>query len=99
MFSLSNNALNSVCFIAFTESVGRHCQKSDATSASCHALSSGNPSISILSSVILKIFKTFFEKFKDNNFIKNNNKGYYIWKKKREILLLEIYFLQNIKKE
>jgi hypothetical protein len=37
------------------------------------------------------------KKFGDGDFIKNNNQGYYIWKKKREILSPEIYFLQNIK--
>ena len=36
------------------------------------------------------------EKFNDSDFIKNNDEGYYIWKKKHEILLRKIYFLQNI---
>ena len=43
------------------------------------------------------IRKKILKKFGDDNFIKNNNKGYYIWKKNHEILLLEIYFHQNIK--
>ena len=46
---------------------------------------------------IHRLRKKILEKFDDNNFIKNNNKGYYIWKKDCEILSLEIYFLQNIK--
>ncbi len=46
---------------------------------------------------IHRLRKKILKKFGDNNFIKNNNNGYYIWKKNREILLLEIYFLQNIK--
>ena len=46
---------------------------------------------------IHRLRKKIFEKFGDNNFIKNNNKGYYIWKKNHEILLQGIYFLQNIK--
>ena len=46
---------------------------------------------------IHRLRKKIFEKFGDNNFIKNNNKGYYIWKKNHEILLQKIYFLQNIK--
>ena len=48
---------------------------------------------------IHRLRKKILKKFGDNNFIKNNNKGYYIWKKNHEILLPEIYFLQNIKKE
>ena len=39
------------------------------------------------------------KKFGDGDFIKNNNQGYYIWKKKHAILLPEIYFLLNIKNE
>ena len=46
---------------------------------------------------IHRLRKKILTKFGDSNFIKNNNKGYYIWKKKLEILLLEIYFLLNIK--
>ena len=48
---------------------------------------------------IHRLRKKFLEKFSDSDFIKNNEEGYYIWKKKPEILLLETYFLQNIKKE
>ena len=48
---------------------------------------------------IHRLRKKIAEKFSDNNFIKNNNKGYYIWRKNHEISLLEIYFLQNIKNE
>ena len=48
---------------------------------------------------IHRLRKKILEKFGDNNFIKNDNKGYYIWKKNHEILSPEIYFLQNIKKE
>ena len=48
---------------------------------------------------IHRLRKKILKKFDDNNFIKNNNKGYYIWKKNREILLLEIYFLPNTKNE
>ena len=48
---------------------------------------------------IHRLRKKILEKFGDNNFIKNNNKGYYIWKKNHEILLLKTCFLQNIKKE
>ena len=48
---------------------------------------------------IHRLRKKILEKFNDNNFIKNSDNGYYIWKKNHEILLLEIYFLQNIKKE
>jgi hypothetical protein len=39
------------------------------------------------------------EKFGDDNFIKNNNKGYYIWKKNLEILLPGISLHLNIEKE
>ena len=46
---------------------------------------------------IHRLRKKIFEKFNDNDFIKNNNKGYFIWKKKLVILLLKIYFPQNIK--
>jgi len=46
---------------------------------------------------IHRLRKKILKKFGDNNFIKNNNKGYYIWKKNHEILSPEIYFLQNIK--
>ena len=46
---------------------------------------------------IHRLRKKILKKFSDDNFIKNNNKGYYIWKKNHEILSLEIYFLQNIK--
>ena len=46
---------------------------------------------------IHRLRKKILKKFADDNFIKNNNKGYYIWKKNHEILSLEIYFLQNIK--
>jgi len=45
---------------------------------------------------IHRLRKKILEKFGDKNFIKNNEKGYYIWKEKTEILLLEIYFLKNI---
>ena len=45
---------------------------------------------------IHRLRKKNFEKFGDNNFIKNNKKGYYIWKKKHEILLLKICFQKNI---
>ena len=45
---------------------------------------------------IHRLRKKILEKFGDTNFIKNNSEGYYIWKKKQEILLLEIYWLQNI---
>ena len=48
---------------------------------------------------IHRLRKKIFEKFGDNNFIKNNNKGYYIWKKNHVILLLKIFLLLNIKKE
>ena len=48
---------------------------------------------------IHRLRKKILDKFNDDNFIKNNEKGYYIWKKNHEILLLEIYFPQNIKKE
>ena len=48
---------------------------------------------------IHRLRKKIMEKFGDKNFIKNDNKGYYIWKKKREISLLEIFFLKNIKRE
>ena len=40
---------------------------------------------------IYRLRKKIFKKFGDNNFIKNNDKGYYIWKKKLEISLLRIY--------
>ena len=46
---------------------------------------------------IHRLRKKILEKFGDNAFIKNNNKGYYIWKKKLEIWSPEICFLQNIK--
>ena len=46
---------------------------------------------------IHRLRKKILDKFNDKNFIKNNNKGYYIWKKIHEILSPEIYFLQNIK--
>ena len=46
---------------------------------------------------IHRLRKKILEKFNDNNFIKNNNRGYFIWKKKHETLSLEIYFLLNIK--
>ena len=46
---------------------------------------------------IHRLRKKILEKFGDDNFIKNNNEGYYIWKKNHEILLPEIYSLQNIK--
>ena len=46
---------------------------------------------------IHRLRKKILQKFKDNNFIKNNEKGYYIWKKNHEIILLEIYIHQNIK--
>jgi len=45
---------------------------------------------------IHRLRKKIFQKFKDSNFIKNNQKGYYIWKKKHEIILPEIYIHQNI---
>ena len=45
---------------------------------------------------IHRLRKKILKKFGDNNFIKNNNKGFYIWKKNHEISLREIYFLQNI---
>ena len=48
---------------------------------------------------IHRLRKKILEKFKDHNFIKNSDNGYYIWKKKHEILLLEIFFLQSIKSE
>jgi len=48
---------------------------------------------------IHRLRKKILEKFNDNNFIKNNNKGYYIWKKNHEILLLEIFLHLNIEKE
>ena len=46
---------------------------------------------------IHRLRKKILDKFSDSNFIKNNNKGYFIWIKKQEILLLEICFLQSIK--
>ncbi len=46
---------------------------------------------------IHRLRKKILETFKDNQFIKINNKGYYIWKKEQEILSLENYLLQNIK--
>ena len=46
---------------------------------------------------IHRLRKKILQKFKDNNFIKNNEKGYYIWKKNHGIILLEIYIHQNIK--
>ena len=46
-----------------------------------------------------RLRKKILEKFGDNSFIKNNKKGYYIWKKNLEILLLGIYFQLNTKKE
>ena len=46
---------------------------------------------------IHRLRKKILKKFDDSDFIKNNNKGYYIWKKNHEILLQGIYFLQNIK--
>ena len=46
---------------------------------------------------IHRLRKKILKKFNDRDFIKNNNKGYYIWKKNHEILLHWIYFLQNIK--
>ena len=48
---------------------------------------------------IHRLRKKILEKFDDNYFIKNNKEGYFIWKKNHEILLLEIFFLRNIKKE
>ena len=48
---------------------------------------------------IHRLRKKILEKFGDGDFIKNNNQGYYIWKKKHAILLPEIYFLRNIKNE
>ena len=48
---------------------------------------------------IHRLRKKILDKFKDNNFIKNNKKGYYIRKKNCAILLLGIYLLLNIKKE
>ena len=46
---------------------------------------------------IYRLRKKILLKFGDSNFIKNNNKGYYIWKKKHVILLPEICFPLNIK--
>ena len=46
---------------------------------------------------IHRLRKKILDKFGDNDFIKNNNMGYYIWKKNYEILLPEIYFHLNIK--
>ena len=46
-----------------------------------------------------RLRKKILKKFGDNNFIKNNNKGYYIWKKSHETLSLEISLHLNIKKE
>jgi len=48
---------------------------------------------------IHRLRKKILKKFGDNNFIKNNNKGYYIWKKNHEISLLEIFLHPNIEKE
>ena len=48
---------------------------------------------------IHRLRKKILGKFGDNNFIKNNNKGYYIWKKNHEISLLEIFWHLNIEKE
>ena len=46
---------------------------------------------------IHRLRKKILKKFDDRDFIKNNNKGYYIWKKNHEILLQRIYFLQSTK--
>ena len=48
---------------------------------------------------IHRLRKKILEKFGDDNFIKNSYKGYYIWKKNLEILLLEISLHPNIEKE
>ena len=48
---------------------------------------------------IHRLRKKVLKKFNDNNFIKNNEKGYYIWKKNHEIISLEIYIQQNIENE
>ena len=48
---------------------------------------------------IHRLRKKIFEKFGDDNFIKNNIKGYFIWRKEHEITLQKIYFRQNIKKK
>jgi len=48
---------------------------------------------------IHRLRKKILSKFGDSDFIKNNKKGYYIWKKNYAILLQEIYLLPNIKKE
>ena len=45
---------------------------------------------------IHRLRKKILEKFDDKNFIKNKKDGYYIWKKKLEILLRETFFRQNI---
>ena len=44
---------------------------------------------------IHRLRKKILKRFNDNNFIKNNDEGYYIWEKKG-ILLHEIYFLESI---
>ena len=45
-----------------------------------------------------RLRKKILKKFGDSSFIKNNSKGYYIWKPSHAILLLEIYFPLSIKK-
>ena len=46
---------------------------------------------------IHRLRKKILNKFGDNNLIKNNNDGYYIWCVKQEISLQKIYFPQNTK--
>ena len=47
---------------------------------------------------IYRLRKKILEKFNDSNFIKSLKAGYSIWKKK-EILLLKIYFQKNLSKK
>ena len=48
---------------------------------------------------IHRLRKKILEKLGDENFIKNDKKGYYIWKQNHEILSPEICFLKNTKSE
>jgi len=48
---------------------------------------------------IHRLRKKILDKFGDADFIKNNKKGYYIWKKNHVILLQEIFLLLSTEKE
>ncbi len=48
---------------------------------------------------VYRLRKKILDTFKDNNFILNTKNGYKVWKLKKEILLLKIFFQKNLVKK